>query len=359
YVMLNFGTVPQPVINTDLFNEVCLQRNYSASDTGLPTTLVAAGCSAAFPRTKTRLAKDSGQGGFALRYLAEDLNNTEFAFYALNYHSRVPLISGVAVTNSSVTSGSYFTEYPENIHLFGVSFNTQLEASGVALQGEFSYRPNQPFQVDDVELLFAGLSPLNAVIQQPYLRFISQLGQYAPGEEIRGYERHKIAQLQFTATKVFGPGNWVGANQVAMVGEVGFTNVDLPDNLRFNGDGTDTGGGGDVNSGVGRNPITQVGGFPTRFSWGYRIAARADYNNVFGTAINLSPRIAFNHDVNGTTPGPGGSFLEGRKSVTIGTEANYLSNWVFDIAYTSFFGGGSFNLIHDRDFVQVAARYSF
>jgi hypothetical protein len=359
YVMLNFGTVPQPVINTDLFDEVCLQGNFAASDTGLPANLVAAGCSAAFPRTKTRNAKDNGQGGIALRYLAENLNNTEFAFYAMNYHSRVPLISGISVTNSSVTSGSYFTEYPENIHLFGVSFNTQLEASGVALQGEFSYRPNQPFQVDDVELLFAGLSPLNVVIPQPYLRFVSQLGQYGPGEEIRGYERHKIAQLQFTGTKVFGPGNWVGANQVAMVAEVGFTNVDLPDNLRFNGDGTDTGGGGDVNSGVGRNPITQIGGFPTRFSWGYRIAARADYNNVWGTPINLSPRIAFNHDVNGTTPGPGGSFVEGRKSITIGTEANYLSNWVFDISYTNFFGGGSFNLIHDRDFVQVAARYSF
>ena len=359
YVMLNFGTVPQPVINTDLFGEVCLQGNFAASDTGLPANLVAAGCSAAFPRTKTRNAKDNGQGGFALRYLAENLNNTEFAFYAMNYHSRVPLISGISVTNSSVTSGSYFTEYPENIHLFGVSFNTQLEASGVALQGEFSYRPNQPFQIDDVELLFAGLSPLNVLIPQPYLRFVSQLGQYGPGEEIPGYERHKIAQLQFTGTKVFGPGNWVGANQVAMVAEVGFTNVDLPDNLRFNGDGTDTGGGGDVNTGVGRNPITQVDGFPTRFSWGYRIAARADYNNVWGTPINLSPRIAFNHDVNGTTPGPGGSFVEGRKSITIGTEANYLSNWVFDISYTNFFGGGSFNLIHDRDFVQVAARYSF
>jgi len=359
YVMLNFGTVPQPVINTDLFDEVCLQGNFAASDTGLPATLVAAGCSAAFPRADTREADDEGQGGIALRYLAEGLNNTEFAFYAMNYHSRVPLISGIAVTSTAVTSGAYFTEYPEDIHLYGVSFNTQLEASGVALQGELSYRPNQPFQIDDVELLFAGLSPLNAVIPQPYLRFGSQLGQYGPGEEIRGYERHKIAQLQFTATKVFGPGNWFGSDQIAMLGEVGFTHVDLPGNLRFNGDGTDTGGGGDVLSGVGRNPITQVGGFPTRFSWGYRVAARADYTNVWGTPFNLSPRIAFNHDVNGTTPGPGGSFLEDRKSVTIGAEANYLSRWVFDVAYTNFFGGGSFNLIHDRDFLQVAARYSF
>ncbi|MCC6439940.1 MAG: DUF1302 family protein, partial [Rhodanobacteraceae bacterium] len=56
---------------------------------------------------------------------------------------------------------------------------------------------------------------------------------------------------------------------------------------------------------------------------------------------------------------PGGSFVDGRKSVTIGTEANYLNKWVFDIAYTNYFGGGSFNLIHDRDFLQLAARYSF
>ena len=359
YVMLNFGTVPQPVINSDLYSTVCQQGNYAASDTGLPPALVAAGCSAAFPRSDTREAKDSGQYGFALRYMADSLNSTEFGFYAMNYHSRVPLISGISVTGQAPNTGSFFTEYPEDIHLFGVSFNTLLEASGIALQGELSYRPNQPFQVDDVELLFAGLSPLNVLLPQPYLRFYSQLGQYGPGEEISGYERHKIAQLQFTGTKVFGPANWFRADQIAMVGEVGFTNVDLPDNLRFNGDGTDTGGGADVNSGGGRNPITQVGGFPTRFSWGYRLAARATYENAWGTAMSLSPRVAFNHDVNGNTPGPGGSFVDGRKSVTVGAEANYLSKWIVDLSYTSFFGGGSFNLIHDRDFVQVAARYSF
>ncbi len=359
YVMLNFGTVPQPVINPDLYNEVCVGGNYAASDADLPPALVAAGCSAAFPRSKTRDPSKSGQGGFAFRYLAEGLNNTEFGFYALNYHSRVPLISGIAVTGQAPQTGSYFTEYPEDIRMYGVSFNTQLQASGIALQGELSYRPNQPFQVDDVELLFAGLSPLNVLLPQPYLRFVSQLGQFGPGEEIRGYERHKITQLQLTATKVLGPGNFMGSDQLALVGEVGFTDVQLPDNLRFNGDGTDTGGGPDVNSGSGRNPITQPGGFPTDFSWGYRLAMRADYNNLWGTPFNVSPRLAFNHDVKGYTPGPGGSFVEGRKSVTVGAETTYLNQWTFDIAYTNFFGGGSYNLIHDRDFVQIAARYSF
>jgi len=359
YVMLNFGTLPQPVINPDLFYTVCNGKNYAASDAGLPATAVATGCAGAFPRAPDRFAKDSGQYGFALHYFAPGLNNTEFGFYALNYHSRLPLISGISVTGQSPTTGRFFVEYPEDIHLFGLSFNTQLEASGIALQGELSYRPNAPFQIDDVELLFAGLSPLNVLIPQPGLRFVSQLGQYGPGQEIRGWERHRQMQLQFTGTKVFGPGNFLAADQIALVGEVAFNDSDLPTNLRFQGDGTDTGGGYDVTSGALRNPITQTKGFPTPFSWGYRLAARADYNNAFGTSFTISPRIAFNHDVNGITPGPGGSFIEGRKSITVGAEANYLNKVSLDLSYTNFFGAGNLNLLGDRDYVAISAKYSF
>ncbi|MEO8672235.1 MAG: DUF1302 domain-containing protein [Tahibacter sp.] len=360
YVMLNFGTIPQPVINADNFYGYCYGTH--GTDANLPATLKPLACGAAVPRNPDRFAKDSGQYGFRLNYLADWFNNTEFGFYALNYHSRLPLLSGVSVTNSNANSGRYFAEFPEDIHLFGLSFNTPLEASGIALQGELSYRPNVPLQFDDVELLFAALSPLNALIPQPGLRFVSQLGNYGPGQEIRGWERHKVSQLQFTATKVFGPGNFVGADQISLVGEVGFNNVwDLPDpsTLRYQGDGTDTGGGPDVTSGSLRNPETISKGFPTAFSWGYRIAARADYNNAFGGAFTLSPRIAFNHDVNGITPGPGGSFIQGRKSLTLGAEANYLNRIAFDLSYTNFFGAGNLNLISDRDFLAFSVKYSF
>ena len=359
YVMLNFGTLPQPVINPDLYYDVCNDKHYSHSDTGLPASAVALGCAGAFPRDPDRYPKSSGQFGGAIHYYADWLNNTEFGFYAMNYHSRLPLISGIAVTSQSVQSGRYFVEYPEDIHLYGISFNTQLEASGVALQGELSYRPNAPFQIDDVELLFAGLSPLNRLIPAPGLRFVSQLGQYNPGDEIRGWERRKQTQLQFTGTKVFGPNNFLAADQIALVGEVGFNHTDVPDNLRYQGDGTDTGGGYDVLTGALRNPITQIRGFPTSFSWGYRLAARADYNNAFGSAFTVAPRIAFNHDVHGITPGPGGNFIQGRKSVTLGAEATYLNNLGFDVSYTSFFGANDLNLVSDRDFVAVSVKYSF
>lgn len=353
FVMLNFGRNNEPA-------------SFAACQRGLVSpanALEFANCSAAVGRAPDRYASDSGQYGFAVRYFAEQLMSTEFGFYFLNYHSRLPLISGIAITNTAPSSGRYFVEYPEDIKLYGVSFNTTLGETGIALQGELSHRDNMPLQVDDVELLFTALSPLNNLIPAEYLRFRSQLGQVLPGQEIQGWERHEVSQLQFTATKVFGPGNFLRADQISLVGEVGGTEVwDLPDpgTLRYQGDGTDTGGGPDTaTGGSGRNPVTQIEGFPTPFSWGYRVAARADYPSVFGSAVTMSPRVAFNHDVNGITPGPGGNFIEDRRSLTVGVEANYLNKWIGDISYTRFSGAGNLNLIHDRDFVSFTVKYSF
>ena len=37
--------------------------------------------------------------------------------------------------------------------MFGVSFNTSLGTSGIAIQGEISHRKDLPLQIDDVELV--------------------------------------------------------------------------------------------------------------------------------------------------------------------------------------------------------------
>lgn len=390
YVMLGFGTTPQPVNNPDLFFDTCYNgaAGYANSDRfaslsaqyGAATAaqIVGIGCASAVGRLPNRNADDSGQFGLALRWYAEALNETEFGFYFLNYHSRLPLLSGRAVTNPAAASpaatGRFFVEYPEDIQLFGVSWNTTLPG-GVAWQGELSHRPNAPLQVDDVELLFAALSPLNTFIPAAGLDFNSQLGQYGLGQEVKGWREHELSQLQMTFTKAFA--EVLGANQLALVGEIGATEVwDLPSHseLRYEGEGTDTGGGCDVGDilaappgsiaspaffGCMRNPQTLTGGFPTAFSWGYRLAARADYASAFGTAFTLSPRLAFNHDVNGITPGPGGNFLEDRKSLTLGVEANYLNQWIFDLSYTQFSGAETYNQIHDRDFASFTVKYSF
>jgi len=362
YAMLNFGLVPQPVINPDLFDPVCGGGNFGASDRAdLSPQLVGVGCSAAFPRGEDIRPSDTGQFGLAFRYFADELNDTEFGLFYLRYHSRLPLLSGQAVLNSDVSTGAVRVQYPEDINLLGLSFNTTIPG-GWSWAGELSYRDNVPIQIDDVELLFAGLSPLNGALPAEYLRFRSQLGEFGPGEFIPGFERREASQLQTTFTKLVGPNNWIGANQVAMVGEFGATHYwDLPSQseLRFEGPGTDTGGGPDQFSGAGRNPITNNDGYPTPFSWGYRIVIAPTYNAVFGTAWNMTPRIAFNHDVQGVTPGPGGPFIEGRKQATLGVNFDYLSTWRFGFAYTNFFGAGANNLLGDRDFVSASISYSF
>lgn len=48
-------------------------------------------------------------------------------------------------------------EYPENINLFGISFNTSF--GDISVQGEIAYRPNLPLQIDDVDVAFAALQP--------------------------------------------------------------------------------------------------------------------------------------------------------------------------------------------------------
>ncbi len=50
---------------------------------------------AGIPRGRDNRASDSGQFGIAARYFAEGLNDTEFGFYFINYHSRLPLVSAI------------------------------------------------------------------------------------------------------------------------------------------------------------------------------------------------------------------------------------------------------------------------
>ena len=313
------------------------------------------------PRAPTRFPDDDpDQFGFALRYFAPDLGFTEFGLYYLHYHSRLPLISGTSVTTQETSSGNFFVTYPEDIDLVGLSFNTTLGGTW-SLAGEVSHKFDAPYQIDDVEVLFAGLSPLNALIPQPVDRFNSQLGNFGPGEEIQGFERFDTTQIQATLTNVFPPSRTFGWDQLTGLLEVGATQVwDLPPRsvLRFNGPGTDTGGGPDFLTGNFRNPITQETGFATEFSAGYRLLLRASYENAIGS-VSLEPTIAFNHDIDGVTPGPGGNFVDGRKTFTASIGWNYLDRWSGEFSYTNFFGAGNFNLIHDRDFLSGVIRFSF
>ncbi len=310
------------------------------------------------PRGDTREAKDGGEYGLSMRYLTDAA--TEFGLYFVNYHSRLPIISAQtgtvagAVSGDYVGSARYFLEYPEDIKIVGASFNTELGTSGASWQGELTYKIDAPLQVDDTELLYAALTPVN-----PALGAINQVGSFGFDEEISGYRKLDVAQIQTTVTQVFP--QVMGANQLAVVGEVGFTHViDMPSyqELRFEGPGSYTSGSPFATAG-GAQPATEdPRAFASNFSWGYRLLGRWSYDNAF-SSINLQPRLAWSHDVAGTSPGPGGNFIEGRKAVSVGLTGVYQQTWSADLAYTRYMGAGRYNLLNDRDFVSFNIKTSF
>ncbi|HJN82464.1 MAG TPA: DUF1302 family protein, partial [Verrucomicrobiota bacterium] len=514
YAMIGFGSFGQPNMESWMDNPLygLLEgepaRVPTISNPGFNPALPPSAANAPFlpshaaaiPRGKSNRASDSGQFGLAARYFAEGLNDTEFGFYFINYHSRLPLVSamtgrdilgeleptinmikggigqidglltqvtgglaqvdgglaqaeaGLAQVNGAIAqleaadpnspdlaalrtqqttivgqkegllaqqtelmanqavlnaeragyagqlnglqtqlpqlyagTARYIFEYPEDIQLYGVSFNTEIGATGISLQGEVSYRRDVPLQADDVELLLAGLTPARPVLGNIGLipvvdtngdgvpdmgnpawqgRSMTQLGQQTFNSYVRGYRELEVWQPQFTLTKLFGP--TLGASQWVLVGEAAATAVpDLPskDVLRFDGPGTALSGdplAPAILASVGHAPdrYELSSAFADDFSWGYRLAARIDYMDVIG-GVNLSPAIAFAHDVDGNTPLPLGNFHEDRKSVTVGVTATYQNSWQGAIKYTEFFGNEDYNLMYDRDFLQAMIQYSF
>ncbi|RWU25558.1 DUF1302 domain-containing protein [Pseudomonas alkylphenolica] len=343
-------------------------------------------------RGPDRDARDSGQFGLAMRYVFEPLN-TEFGGYFMNYHSRAPIFSGQgaaaqfysptrlaaqlraagvplanlsAVTQSTLPlvvagNSSYYVEYPEDIRLYGLSFSTTLP-TGTAWQGEISYRPNAPVQLNTTDILFSGLTPIdpNASILKGF-----------PSTDQPGYRRKEVTQLQTTFTHFFD--QVMGAERLTMVGEVGWTHVgglESTSKARYGRDPVY--GPGPLPSGrcetlnastLGSAPRNNQSryceneGFTTTDSWGYRMRAIWDYNSVFA-GVNLKPSVAWSHDVDGYSPGPGGNFEEGRKAISLGLDAEYQNTYTTSLSYTNFFDG-KYTTVDDRDFIALSFGVNF
>ena len=93
-------------------------------------------------------------------------------------------------------------------------------------------------------------------------------------------------------------------------------------------------------------------------SWGYRLVGLLTYDGIFG-GVTLQPRVVWAQDVGGTTPGPGGAFSEGREAFNVGLGGEYVNRWTVDLSYTKFLGGGSANLVRDRDFISFQVAYHY
>lgn len=446
YAMLSFGKAPE-----DPDNLYRPYRNDGGTTPGTPDTanddpIGALGSQAGrtiyrnTAEEKARAPDDGGQYGAALKFFLEDFNNgTELSFYAANYHSRLPVVSAMAANATCidtqnntvftaaalapcgiapygqsseepipVDSASLVVEYPENIKMYGLSFNTTV--GDFAFSGEYAYRPNLPIQIHTVDLTYAALLPAfptgditvapGTVIpgrRSAVPSFLSQYRGYActtdanciqPGQYIRGYENLKVGQTGLTILRLIGGDNPIGASQMTMLLEMGWTQVfDMPglDELQFQGAGADThiSNGADYDPaghptdpgtpGTNPTPVANnsfgpglrqnpTAANPERFgdanSYGYRIINLNRWDSaLFGA--NIETLSIIQHDVKGTTPGIGGNFVEGRKQFSFGVRAEYLSTYIGEIRYTWFTGAGDANSSIDRDNVFVTLGVQF
>jgi hypothetical protein len=313
-----------------------------------------------------RKPSDSGQGGIAIRNYVDKID-TEFGFYYQRLHNRTPTLylryNFQAAADGSVLLGSpapvyYGVEYPEDVDIYGLSFATNVGV--VALSGEVSLKKDMPVSINGTTALQAGLGVLatgGAACAVPgsvgqftaracgaFVSFATTGDGYAPV-----WDRFDVTQAQSTAIYFWEQG--LGSQRVSMVAEVAWIGVDnLPSIATMP---------------YGRNPVfgapkTGLGGasdqgFITSSSWGYRFRASANYPNVFA-GVELTPSIAWAHDVDGTSPTP--SFVDGRKAFSLALGANYLTKYRGSIAYTMFSGGFA-NDARDRDFFSFTVSMDF
>lgn len=364
---------------------------------------------------------DGGQYGLRLNYYSEKLNGgTEMGFYAANYHSRYPYLGVIAAQDSCMRDSltivdaaiacqgfngplnplgseplpfdtiKLFLEYPEDIRMYGVSFNTNVGSWSLA--GEYAYRPNVPVQVSLVDVVMAAGQPgfpRQDVVVAPGVATIPGARSITPdflsvyrgfdnsnplrdingGQRIQGFERLKVGQLGMTGLKTISSSNPIGADQVIVLVEAGITHViDMPDRdeLQFEGyvlhknshaspgaDGTGSGGVPDARR---LNPTQQTDGFADDFAWGYRVLSRFEYNDVFA-GVNFKPWLDWFHDVKGIAVGPMQNFIKGRQNFLVGTEFDFEGGWSGQLFYYGFMGDN--NVIRDRDFLTFSLGYTF
>lgn len=329
--------------------------------------------------------RDDGQWGLALHWFSAALD-TEFGAYAANYHSRQPYISSISSPNIAnldfapqlcsnvgipsagcsgfLASGAgtqlvslyrlgtsrYFVDYPEDIRLYGLSFNTML-SSGTTLSGELSYRPNLPLQLNSPDMT-------TAAVGIPSASPVYSSGAYHISDNTRsnGYQRKEVTQAQVTAVHSFD--QIMGAGRLTLVGEVGVTHVgglEGRGGLRYGRAAAFGQGALYPDNSLCRGNYCNDDGFVTTNSWGYRARAIWEYDDLI-PGFQIRPNLAWSHDVDGYGPEPG--FGEGSKAISLGVDATYLNTYNASLSYTNFFGG-DYNMNTDRDFVALSFGVTF
>jgi hypothetical protein len=295
--------------------------------------------------------KDGGQFGVSLRWKSDALD-TNFGFYAINYHDKTPNLN--YVNDRGLTQWTFL----ENRKLYGVSANTSV--GDWALGAELSYRPK-----DAVALSGCADAGTGGTAQD-------FTPTSAPTTQCPGWIDNKRYQLHLTGLYSLIPSNagaflkTVGADTGTFLGE--FVVIHYPGisqgkliSRSVNGVAVEqvpvaglwwlpSGGSG----------VTK--GFGDATSMGYLFDFSLVYDGSIIPGWQVIPGMFFQHAVKGSTPNFFGNWLEGGKAANF--YVNFVqnpANWQAGINMTKFFGGKTptHQPLGDRDFVGFYVSRNF
>lgn len=281
-----------------------------------------------------------------------------------------------------------FLEYPEDIEMLGMSFNTTLWGWGV--QGDFTYRDNAPFQVDTDSLTiaaameqcaFASVGDLMATFEAlgtvPGHTCFSN-GTVGTGADsvLSGVMRNQMYTAQIGTTATFTASDWwvdaLGGDLGIVVTEVGMVLVPGVEDTWIEKTGTGPGQLRNQYQNLGcQGSDLPLGGLlaldfkhssqcrPTDFSAGLVLLGRLDYNNAFNSGWQVSPQIVYTWDFEGSTPLPYGNYMEDRQAVNLSVTGTLNNNLRIGASWSAFFGGHVTNKARDTDFASLTASYTF
>jgi len=290
-------------------------------------------------------ADDSGQWGVSANWYSETLNDTEFGFFYINYHRKIPdlvvMSDGLGSVDhiwtgppipplqGAVTyfdSSRYAHKYFEDVQLVGFSWNTMLPRIDVAFSGEIALHHDIPIQT----------TPSPAAIQA-----LAPGGVPAPGTVVNLSSREDmvITQIFFNKDMNFP----AIADDIGFVMECGLVQaLDLDDDEIWRGP----------------RPADDT-------AWGYKAKLTLTYFDAFVhlwdalTSTDLQVLLSWDHDVDGVSAIPAGSFTDHEKAVGIGFEVAWQNIITANITYNNFFGAGSKSAISDRDNISFTFKYRF
>lgn len=364
-------------------------------------------------------AKNDGQFGVAFRYIAEELNSTEFGFYFVNYHAKEPTIyadlgayqgldlgaiaaqaqgaltpqvqqavaaqAGVSVaTLQAVLANPALNPALATAYSNALTSAVTNAAGGLATIDVANQVNARREYVEDIRMygfsfnttvgnasVFGELSyrpnlPVGIAATNDLLGdLLTQAPQLAGGGRVNiGGQQVQLGDQIHNYTRVEAFNTSLGTiyNFGPSFGFDSLFGVAELASEHLRGDSLQYNSRNGTRYYAGRGNGSYISGYDrddqvNKNAYGYTLVLSGTWNDVYA-GVNLSPFAVFKHDFEGNSHQTG-NFIEGRKAYTLGMRASYLNSLEAEIQYTEFYGAGQNNGARDRDNIGLNVKYSF